>query len=384
MIEGTSTAPLLLLGLVLLLPVLLLPQLKGWIRKSSPPANRLLDLRFWRWHPKQSTEIISLRMYPIKSCRGFEVQRATVKEHGLELDRRWMLIDASKNEFVTIRQTPKMTLIGTALSPDGNDLIISIPRQGLEPAETVGASSDPQSDATTNTIRIPAFPTRKWLQDNTSVADVKIWGHDTDGYIYGDEINAAFSSFLGYPVALVYKGPKPRVVQGNGSPERVGRVQSINFPDEFPVLVASDASLNELNTRLLDRGADPITIERFRPNIIVRGEKPWSEDLWKLVRIKAIPSTDSSDDDLQEDQAPLLMDIVTRCGRCQVPNVDPDSAVKNKKQPWDTLMSFRRVDAGLKYKPCFGMMGMPRKEGIVEVGMRFEVLEETTEHRYIM
>ncbi|KAJ5292218.1 hypothetical protein N7478_001469 [Penicillium angulare] len=220
---------------------------------------------------------------------------------------------------------------------------------------------------------------------NQKDAGVKIWGHDTYGYIYSDEINAAFSSFLDYPVALVYKGPEPRVVQGNGSPDRVGRVQTINFPDEFPVLIASDAPLKELNTRLISNGVDPITIERFRPNIIVRGEKPWIEDLWKLVRIKATPSKDWCDDAPQEvEQEPLFMDIVTRCGRCQVPNVDPDSAVKHKKQPWDTLVSYRRVDAGLKYKPCFGMMGMPRKEGVVEVGMRFEVLEETTEHRYIM
>ena len=66
-----------------------------------------------------------------------------------------------------------------------------------------------------------------------------------------------------------------------------------------------------------------------------------------------------------------------------MPNVDPDSAVKHKKQPWDTLVSYRRVDEGIKYKPCFGMLSAPRGEGVVEVGMRLEVLEETSEHRYI-
>jgi uncharacterized protein YcbX len=63
--------------------------------------------------------------------------------------------------------------------------------------------------------------------------------------------------------------------------------------------------------------------------------------------------------------------------------VDPDTAEKHKTQPWDTLMSYRRIDEGMKYKPCFGMLSAPRNEGDIEVGMRFEVLEETNTHRYI-
>ena len=308
-------------------------------------------------------------MYPIKSCRGFEVQKATLKEHGLSLDRRWMLIDSTKkNQFITIRQIPKMTLIKTGLSEDGNDLIITIP----PPESTSDTNSNPPLPGSAQTIRIPAYPTQEWLQSNTTIAGVHIWGHDTDGYIYNEKINAAFSSFLDRPVALAYKGPTPRIVQGNGAPKLIGRVQTIGFPDEFPVLIASESSLLELNTRLAAANADPITVERFRPNIVVKGESPWSEDRWKLVRIQG-----------NDTDKPLWLDIVTRCGRCQVPNVDPESASKHKRQPWDTLMSYRRVDPGLKYKPCFGMMAAPRDEGVVEVGMRLEVMEETLKHRYI-
>jgi hypothetical protein len=41
------------------------------------------------------------------------------------------------------------------------------------------------------------------------------------------------------------------------------------------------------------------------------------------------------------------------------------------------------VDEDIKYKPCFGMLATPRSEGLVEVGMKLEVLEETNQHRYI-
>lgn len=346
----TNTVSILVLGLLILFPIFLIPKLKGWTHTSQ--STILPRLRLWR--KRQSSEIISLRMYPIKSCRGFEVQKTVLKEHGLDLDRRWMLVDAATHEFLTIRQIPDMTRIGTALSDDGLDLLVTIPN-----AESV------------QTVRVPCHPSHDWLANNTTVAPVKIWDNDTDGYIYSDSVNAPFSAFLGRPVALVYKGPTPRVLKGNGAPKLLGRVQTTGFPDVFPILIASEASLSELNVRLRQKGVDPITVERFRPNIVIRGESPWSEDSWKTVRISA------------ENKAPLDLDIVARCARCQVPNVDPDTAAKHKKQPWDMLISYRRVDEGIKWKPCFGMLGAPRSEGVVEVGMQLEVLEETNEHRYI-
>lgn len=153
-------------------------------------------------------------------------------------------------------------------------------------------------------------------------------------------------------------------------------MQSTGFPDVYPILIASEASLAELNTRLQNIDIDPITVERFRPNIVVRGQTAWVEDSWKTVRIV---SGDAGNDG----PSSLDLDIVARCARCQVPNVDPETADKHKKQPWDTLISYRRIDEGIKWKPCFGMLSAPRNEGAIEVGMRLEVLEETDEHRYI-
>lgn len=376
MLDIHPTPPLiaLVLGfLLLLIPLILIPQLKGWT-SLRPRVNKL-----WHWR-RQSSEIVSLRMYPIKSCRGFEVQSTTLKEHGLDLDRRWMLVDASTHEFLTIRQIPDMTRIGTGLSADGSELVITIP--GSKP-QTKGMDNKPAI----TTVRIPSHPSPEWLENNTVVAPVKIWDNDTDGYIYGDAINAPFSEFMGRAVKLVYKGPTPRVLKGNGAPKLLGRVQSTGFPDVFPILIASEASLAELNTRLRRIDVDPITVERFRPNIIVRGETPWVEDSWKTVRIRSSNKNSGSDDSSSfkknVNNPPLDLDIVARCARCQVPNVDPDTASKHKKQPWDTLVSYRRVDEGIKYKPCFGMLAAPRSEGLVEVGMKLEVLEETNQHRYI-
>ncbi|KAF7714792.1 Uncharacterized protein PECH_007304 [Penicillium ucsense] len=365
----TSTPVILASGIILLLPLLLVPQFNGWTKhlRIQLPGRR-----------RQRSEIVSLRVYPIKSCRGFEVQSTTLKEQGLDLDRRWMLVDASTHEFLTIRQIPQMTRIRTALSPDGNELVMTVPRshEGSEHA----TDTEPDQAGAARTIRIPSHPTREWLEANTQTSNVEIWGTQTDGYIYRDDVNKPFSAFLGRPVALAYKGPQPRVLQGNGDPQLLGRTQSTAFPDVCPVLIASEASLAELNGRLQSQEFDPITIERFRPNIIVRGETPWIEDSWKTVRIHR--GSASSAPNVPPPHEPLDVDVVARCARCQVPNVDPDTAVKHKKQPWDTLMSYRRVDEGIKFKPCFGMLAAPRNEGLVEVGMVLEVLEETDKHRY--
>jgi len=328
---------------------------------------------------KATSEVTQLRVYPIKSCRGISIRSTTLTRQGLDLDRRWMFIDKTKeNRFQTIREMSALTLVNTefsspdASSTDGGEnaleLIISI-------------SNDPSKR-----VQIPARPTEEWLAENTKVEEVEIWGMRTDGYVYNDEFNEIFTDLVGKPIALVYKGPTPRLAGGNGAPKHLGRTESINFPDVMPVQIANEASMAELNSRLQMKGHDEITIERFRPNIIVRGGEAdgmpaWSEDSWKTVRI--VNGEPQSGSILSSGPSTLDIDVCMRCARCQVPNVNPDTAEKHPKQPWDTLVSYRRVDEGHKFKPCFGMLCAPRTEGQIGVGMKFEVTETTNNHFYI-
>ena len=46
-------------------------------------------------------------------------------------------------------------------------------------------------------------------------------------------------------------------------------------------------------------------------------------------------------------------------------------------------MSYRRVDKGMKWKPCFGMLGCPRDTGVVRLGDRLEVLEAMGEGAWV-
>ena len=276
----------------------------------------------------------------------------------------WAQFIDGKNKFITIRSKPQMTLINTAIDHDSDELVITIEHDDAKQ------------------VKVPIHPDQIWLNENTETVSVDIWEYITDAYSYTDrKIKSLFADFFGEEVRLVMKGPDPRICRGNGDPSRLGREESVNFPDVLPIQISSQSSLAELNSRLKEKGENEITVERFRPNIIIKGGEPWSEDDWKTVRINGNSSYFTTLTGGNRDA--LDIDVVARCARCTVPNVNPDTAEKNPHQPWDLLVSYRRVDEGIKYKPCFGMLCCPRSEGNVEVGMRFEVMEITQAHKYI-
>lgn len=366
---------------------------------------------------RETAVISELRVYPIKSCRGFTVRSSRLTKQGLDLDRNWMFVSAKdgKNKFVTIREYSELTLIDTALAStaaataaittaaeqqqlgtqDDQDGVSTKKRRHSHP----GVEEDLQlvisiRNHPEKRVMIPARPTRAWLEAHTTCEAVDIWGTETDGWVYGEDVNALMRApelgFAGVDdVKLVYKGPTPRVLRGNGSPELLGRRESTNFPDVLPLLLANEASLAELNGRLRAKGAAEISVERFRPNIVVRGSVAWSEDDWKQVRIVNGPAPLSSSgggsalvSGLSGPSA-IDIDVSAHCARCQVPNVNPDTAEKNAHEPWDTLVSYRRIDEGIKWKPCFGMLSCPRNEGTIRVGMKLEVIETTKSHVYV-
>ncbi|KAH7018604.1 uncharacterized protein B0I36DRAFT_368611 [Microdochium trichocladiopsis] len=313
--------------------------------------------------PLASHDIVDLRIYPIKSCRGVQVQSAALLKTGLDLDRNWMFVSAGKRDFLTIRDEPRMTLIRTRVDFASDTLVITIEgNKGWE-------------------LSIPAHPTTEWLEANTTLRTGVIWGQKTDGWEYPATMTQAISEFLSVETRLLYKGPSPRVLRGCGAPDRLGRTEATKFADMMPVLVASLASLTELNGRLRSGGEHAVDIERFRPNIIISGHEPWAEDNWKTLRIREAENGGDGDD--QREKKAVELDVVSRCLRCQVPNVDPDTADKNPRQPWDELVKYRRIDEGLKFKPSFGMLCVPRAELVVTVGQKLDVMQTTDSHFFI-
>src|SRR5258706_5909141 len=197
--------------------------------------------------------ISALWIFPVKSMRGIAVDEAEVGDRGFVGDRRFMLVDGS-GRFLSQRTQPRMALIDAAL--DGNTLRLSAP--GLPPVE------------------VPRRPRAG------AARRVQVW-RDTVDAIAVDG-GAAIGAWLGLDCELVYMPDE--------SLRPVAEGGLASFADGYPFLVATSASLAELNRRA-DRagrrpdeavggrgneigGAGAIEMIRFRPNLVVDGAEPFA------------------------------------------------------------------------------------------------------------
>ena len=64
-------------------------------------------------------EVTALHVYPVKSCRGFEVETMELDTYGPKLDRRFMITDEN-GRFITQRQEAILSQIFVAMRPDGS------------------------------------------------------------------------------------------------------------------------------------------------------------------------------------------------------------------------------------------------------------------------
>lgn len=260
--------------------------------------------------------ISALYVYPIKACRGVCVEHWRVVERGFDADRRWMIVDAA-GDFVTQREVPRLALVTTEFDADGDSLHVRAP--GLSP------------------LTLP----RRYESDRARA--VRIWDDRSAGCAH-HEGSAWFSEFLGAPHELVYM---PDVQRRAVNPERARLGDIVSFADGYPFLLISEASLAELNRRL----AKPVSVERFRPNIVISGSEAFAEDHFAHVRLGAISFRG-----------------VKRCDRCSVTTVDIETG-ETGLEPMRALATFRRQDS----KVWFGMNLIHDGPGTLHVGDSVDV-----------
>ena len=255
-----------------------------------------------------SCTVSALHVHPIKSCAGVAPAQALLIETGLEFDRAWMVVD-EVGEMLTQRELPRLALIRPTLR--SNDMVLRAPGMlalhiALDTVEE---------------------PTR-----------VRVWNDEVKAYSMGSLAAQWFSDFLGRKLRLVRFDPEQKRLS---SRRWTGPIEAENaFADGFPLLVASTASLADLNQRLAAKGIAPVTMERFRPNLVLDGLQAYDEDHLDELTIDT-------------DDGPVTLKLVKPCARCSIPNVDPVTA-EMAHEPGDTLADYRAnpvVDGGT----CFGM-----------------------------
>jgi uncharacterized protein YcbX len=255
-----------------------------------------------------SVTLHSLHVHPVKSCAGIALPEALVVETGLELDRAWMVVDA-RGDFLTQREAPRLQLI----------------RPALRTGELV--------------LRAPGMLALHLRVDAAEAAcRVRVWDDEIDALDMGEVAAQWFSDFLSRPLRLARFDPAQRRLS---SRRWTGDIEAENlFSDAFPLLVVSTASLGELNRRLAARGQPAVTMERFRPNLVLEGLDPHGEDFLDELRFET-------------PDGPVRLKLVKPCARCSIPNVDPLSAATGA-EPGDTLSTYR-ADARVGGAITFGM-----------------------------
>lgn len=242
-----------------------------------------------------SARIDALWLYPIKGCRGFRVPSATLAQTGLEIDgigdREWVVVD-DDGEFLSQRELSKMALIETRLT--GESLRLRAPGM-LQ-------------------LDVP-------FESEGEVLKVRVWNDEVAAVTQGEIADAWFTQFLGLRCRLMRFDPEARRVSNH---VYTGALTApYKFADAFALLICSSASLADVNTRLTAKGHRPITIERFRPNIVLDGIEAFDEDYIDHLTIGA-----------------TSLQVVKPCVRCAVPNVDPTTGDAGF-EPGNTLATFR-------------------------------------------
>ncbi|MCA8829131.1 MOSC domain-containing protein [Hymenobacter pini] len=262
-----------------------------------------------------------LYIYPVKSLGGIRLTEATVEPRGLRHDRRWLIVN-ERNQFMTQRQTATMAHLRVA--PAYNGFLLSHQqRPELLPLY----------------VPFTATPEKTLF--------VTIWDDMVFAWRAKPECDAWLTEALGEPCKLVYMSD---MVRRDVEPTRNPEGQLVSFADGYPFLLIGQEALADLNARL----AEPVGMERFRPNLVFSGGEAFAEDGWEQFTIGEI-----------------TFRAVRGCGRCVLTTIDPATAQKSPKgEPLRTLATYRTEGS----KVLFGQNVTGPGQGILRIGDAIQVV----------
>ena len=235
-------------------------------------------------------KLTQIWIYPIKSLGGISLSSAQVMGKGLQYDRRWMLIDEN-GVAMTQRVFPKMALF--KLSIQDHQMAIAYGHEILK-------------------VDLKNRPTAGTMPG-------KVWDDTVSAFEVNPTYSQWFSKLLDKPCKFVhFPEENPRPV----NPKYKVNDENVGLADAYPFLIIGQSSLDDLNSRL----AEPVPMNRFRPNFVFTGGVPFEEDSWRHFTIGANRFVG-----------------VKLCDRCVLTTVNQETAVKGT-EPLKTLSSYRRRD----------------------------------------
>lgn len=238
----------------------------------------------------------ALFIYPVKSLRGVAVDAAELDALGLVGDRRFLVVDEA-DRFLTQRVLPQMARIATALTAEY--LVLR--------SEGTGEIAIPRASDPAATVRSITI----WKSEGLLAEDC------------GDDVARWLSDALQHRCRLVRIGGK--FARPILKPEVAGPGERVHFADAYPLLVIGEATLADLNDRLVAQSAEPVPMDRFRSNLVIAESAAFAEDTWPRFRIGEV-----------------TFRAAGPCARCSVPTVDQLTGERTGPEPLRTLATYRR------------------------------------------
>ncbi|KAM0718377.1 hypothetical protein Q7P37_005447 [Cladosporium fusiforme] len=288
------------------------------------------------------------------------------------------------------RRKLSVPYIASDWKANGGCLVIRFP---FEPAfNPLGLRSE------TVTIKVPLAPTPERSEAKMyTTEDVTVWKDRPQAINITNEIDPVslekLRSFLGVrnPLALFKRDDNRLRPVTRNLPEDLadGRFE-IGFSDSYSAHILNLASVRALDASLPSTASmkDRLDARRFRANIYIDGPPAFAEDSWKRVafghciqpRIDFTGGRGRATATSAEHKSPEKAEFLFGCGtsRCTLPNVNPDTGVKDKNEPYSTLMKTRKTNKNEPKAAFLGMQILPLLEyGLVSVGDEVDILEES-------
>ncbi|MGJ8721293.1 MAG: MOSC domain-containing protein [Salinibacterium amurskyense] len=257
--------------------------------------------------------VTRLRVYPVKSFAGEDVDSAAVNPWGIDQDRRWAIVDSDGKSLTARQHNHLLGLSAHALSDTAVQL----------------------SDREGSNVTVD-------MADGGDTIEVSHSGQGTALAARG-EVNRWLTERVGLDARLVWQSDptvRPIDPEDGGQPGEV-----VSLADGGPLLLASEASLRQLD-EWAEADAAPLDMIRFRPNVIIDDLEPFVEESWTHVTI-----------------GDVRFRVTMICDRCVMTTIEP-STLERGKEPIRTLAQHRQRD----HKTWFGIRLTPLDGGRIHVG----------------
>ncbi|KAI9494959.1 hypothetical protein BDB00DRAFT_816451 [Zychaea mexicana] len=301
----------------------------------------------------------AIRAYPIKSCHCVELKECEIDSMGLQIDRRFMFIEAKSGRFITQRKYSSMALIRPLVDTTADTLTLTAPGQSdlvLPLHPSLGRQFTAKLWEDTLTVFDMGDEASHWVgkffndhRDHNKQNPVG----DDDEINFDAQLPELRLVTLDDPAKGIYTRPTHQKLPGLHSP----------FSDWSPVSFGFEASLESVNHGLEETGMSngkSISMDRFRNNLTISSTIPWEEDEWLVAKIGEV-----------------TFYIMRPTARCPVPGIDQDTGVKDD---WGCVTDYLKKKRNIPDKPgrnngCFCVDAAPLTAGTIRVGDPIQVLE---------